>query len=178
MKLLLCIALGIPIVTDTWLMQSAKKKHLLELEAFTPKVPDQEREWGFSLADVWGKPHRQIFNGFTVYFTPALKDSYSSFEEMETVCKTVGCPRVIHKQAKLIKDKKDKDGNDIIFLGQDTDDPDCAALLKNGYTVYARDFLSTSILRGEINLDSDEFKIKLADSQSKGRKTKGRPKKN
>jgi hypothetical protein len=154
MKLLSCVALGIPIVTDKWLTESSKKKRLLNPEHFKPTVPDQEREWDFSLDKVWGKPQTNTLKGYTVYFTPALRKSYQDFKELDAVCRVAGARAVETRPASQVKSP-----NRMIFLGLEEGDPGSAALMEAGYAVYTRDFLTCSILRGEIDLDSDEFRI-------------------
>jgi hypothetical protein len=167
MKLLLCIALGIPIVTDKWLIDSSKKGCFLSLEPYMPSVPAQERDWKFSISDIWGKPQSDILTGYIMYFTPSCKDSYSTFKEIEQVCKAVGAERITSKPARDVKD----DQNGMILIGQEENDIDCAVLLEHNCTVYTRDFLTNSILRGGIDLDSDEFTLK-GDGSSQREKPK------
>jgi hypothetical protein len=60
-------------------------------------------------------------------------------------------------------------------LGLDEKDVEAAALLRIGGSVYNRDILAASILRGGFDFDSDEFRIRSgyspkASSQGKGTK--------
>ncbi|KAF2185736.1 hypothetical protein K469DRAFT_631630 [Zopfia rhizophila CBS 207.26] len=168
-KLLLSIALGVPIVTDEWLKESAKKNRFLDTKSYIPEVPQQEEEWSFSMSNIWGEPQSDLLEGKIVYFTPALKKMYEPFKEVEDVCKAVGARRVIHKPGKEVKDS-----TDTIILALEEGDPDAVLLAENGHTCYHRDLLTISILRGEFDLESDEFKIKPVSSQQKKR---GRPRK-
>lgn len=181
MKLLLCITLGIPVVTDAWLQESSRKGQLLDTKRFMPQIPDQEKEWNFSLARVWGQPQPAILENRVVYFTAALRKIYAPFDEVETICKALGCASVPKIGVERVKDDAE-----AIFLGQEDDDPECATLLENGRTVYSKDLLTLSILRGEFDLNSDEFKIKPGGSQRSRKsgskdpastKKRGRPKK-
>ncbi|KAF2798189.1 hypothetical protein K505DRAFT_117783 [Melanomma pulvis-pyrius CBS 109.77] len=171
MKLLLCVALGIPIVTEDWLMQSAQEARFLDVSLFKPKAPTQELEWNFSLASIWNKK-TEVFTGHSIYFTPALKVTYKPFSEVEELCKAAGATRIFSKPA---KEAKEKETADTIILALGEEDEDAATLMQDGHVCYTRDFLTLSILRGEISLDSDEFQIKPTVANPP--KKKGRPRK-
>jgi hypothetical protein len=174
MKLLLCVALGVPIVSDEWLLDSAKDGRFLDLEAFRPHFPAQERDWNFSFEDIWKKPKKEVFQGYSIYFTPALRAVYKPFSEVDELCKAAGARRALTKLGKEIKDKDIADNTILLALNGD-DDEDAATILSNGYTCYTRELLTLSILRGELNLESEEFKIKPATSNPP--KKRGRPRK-
>ncbi|KAF1849447.1 uncharacterized protein K460DRAFT_331441 [Cucurbitaria berberidis CBS 394.84] len=150
MKLLESIARGIPIVTDKWLLDSAKAGHFLALHDYQPSVPNQEEDWKFELGKVWGKPQAP-FQGYTIHFTPELRKSYADFKEIEHVCKAVG--------AKVVTKKPSKNDN-LIVLAKEDRDKEAEKLMQDGTTCYSKDLLTNSILRGEVDLDSDEFMIK------------------
>ncbi|KAF2865159.1 hypothetical protein BDV95DRAFT_263294 [Massariosphaeria phaeospora] len=163
MKLLQGIALGIPIVTDKWLMDSAKEGNFLSLEPYMPKAATQEKEWNFSMARIWGNKQTELLHGRTIYFTPALKSSYDNFSEIEQVCKSVGARRTISKPGKEVKDSEG-----TIMLAAEKGDDDAIVLAHNGYTCFSKHLLTNSILRGSIDLESDEFKVNpTASSQPK-----------
>lgn len=169
MKLLQAIALGIPIVTDSWLKESAKRGKFLNPRKFSPKVPDQEAEWGFSLAVVWSQPQTDLFQSKTIYFTQALQ-KIPSFKEMQEVCKIVGAKKVL-TNSKGIKDKN------TIIMALEEGDEEAVALAKEGHPCYSKDLLTLSILRGEVDLENDELKLNPTTSQPKAGK-KGRPRRN
>ncbi|KAF2710008.1 hypothetical protein K504DRAFT_533022 [Pleomassaria siparia CBS 279.74] len=173
MKLLLCVAHGIPIVTDAWLVKSAQQSRLLPLDSFKPSVPDQEKEWNFLLDAIWGKP-QNIFTNYSIYFTPSLKAIYKPFSDIEEVCKEAGARRVLSKAAKDVKDKETKEMI-ILSLGEDSVDEDSTALMQKGLVCYSKDFLTLSILRGQLDLNSEEFRIKAPVVEPP--KKRGRPRK-
>lgn len=148
MKVFQAIALGIPIVTDKWLIDSAKAGYLYDLSAYKPSVAQQEKDWDFKLERVWATAQTP-FKGYSVYFTPTLKKSYTSFREIEQVCTAVGA-KVVGRYS-----KNDK----MIALATGVDDPDVEKWLDDE-ACYQKDLLTTSILRGKLDLQSDEFKIK------------------
>lgn len=154
MKVIQAIALGVPIVTDKWLYDSAKADEFLDLSPYQPSVPEQEKEWQFDLSKVWGVAQTP-FKGYTLYFTPALKKTYTNFKEMEQVCNTVGA-----KVASKRSSKSDK----LIVLANQEEDPDTEKMIEEGETCYTKDLLTTSILRGTLDLESDEFKISVKSS--------------
>jgi hypothetical protein len=176
MKLLRAIALGIPIVTDRWLNESAQQSHLLAIHPYVPSQPAQEREWNVSIASIVGIPQPSILQNRVLYFTPALKSSYTSFQEAVEVCKAAGALSTISKQGSKVKDS-----SNMVLLAAEGDDPDLLVLQESGHTCYTKDMLTNSILRGKMDLESDEFKIPIGGSQgknkAKGTKGRGRPKK-
>ena len=160
MKVIQAIALGVPIVTDKWLFDSAKADGLLDLSSYKPSVAKQEKEWHFDLAKVWGVAQTP-FKSYNVYFTPALKKTYTNFREMDRVCQIVG--------ANVIS-KRTGNSNKMIVLAKEEDDPDADKMIEEGQTCYHKDLLTTSILRGTLNLESDEFKIKAKPAQGTRRR--------
>lgn len=167
-KLLLSVALGLRIVTDDWILASSKAERLLKTDNFIPEIPGREKEWGFSMADIVGKPQRDLFAGKTLYFTPALKKDYQSgFKEIEHIAKTVGVKKVVSKAARDLKFDED-----CIILALEQGDLDAVMLHERQWACYHKDLLSTSILRGRLDLDSDEFVIEPTNTPPK--KTKKR----
>jgi hypothetical protein len=138
------------------------------VDTYLPSAPKQEKEWKFKLEDVFGQP--QIpFEGYTVHFTTAAHASYKIFAEIEQVCKAAGAEKVTKK-------KLDKSENVIVFALEEGD-KEAEKLAQDGVACYNRDLLPTSIFRGSLDLDSDEFKIgvkidEATASTAKGAKTK------
>lgn len=162
MKVFQAIALGIPIVTDKWLSDSAKADGFLDLSSYKPAVAQQEKEWGFSLEKVWGTAQTP-FKGYCIYFTPTLRKTYTNFREIERVCQTAG--------AEVTTTKRHSKNNTTIVLAAEEDDSDAARMIEEGETCYHKDLVTTSILRGELDLEVDEFKIgakQAAPSRRKG----------
>jgi hypothetical protein len=158
-KVLRAVAAGIPIVTDKWLSDSAKAGQFLSVNAYIPSAPKQEKEWKFKLGDVFSQP--QIpFEGYTVHFTTAAHASYKIFTEIEQVCKAAGAEKVTKK-------KLDKSENVIVFALEEGD-KEVEKLMQDGVVCYNRDLLPTSIFRGSLDLDSDEFKVGIKVSDTTG----------
>ncbi|EFQ94605.1 hypothetical protein CFE70_004851 [Pyrenophora teres f. teres 0-1] len=167
-KVLYAIARGIPIVTDKWLLESTRAGHLLSLSDFKPCASKQEKEWNFSFDGVFGQPQTP-FEGYNVHFTKSLKATFESFADIEEVCKAAGAKDVTST-------KMNKTGNSIVLANND-EDADAQKLTKEGITCYTKDLLIYSILRGVLDLRSDDFKITEADTAktpSKGKMKRGR----
>ena len=69
---------------------------------------------------------------------------------------------VSQKAKAIILDQK------TVVIGAD-DDIDALELLSREAAVFSKDFLSTTILRGELDIDSDEFRMKKMDSSNRAR---------
>lgn len=162
-KVLQAIAAGTPIVTDKWLTDSAKAGQFLSVDAYAPSVPANEKEWGFKLQDVLGRPQTP-FEGYTLHFTTALHSFYKSFTEIEQVCKAAG--------AKVTKKKMGKNNDKVIVLAMEGD-KEAEKLMEDGVTCYNRDLFPLSIFRGTVDLDSDEFKL-VEVTKKDAKKTKGK----
>jgi hypothetical protein len=162
-KVLLAIAHGIPIVTDKWLLDSAKATYFLSISTYKLSAPKQEKDWNFKLDDVLGQPQAP-FKDHTMHFTKSLKASYKPFTEIEAVCKSAG--------AKSITSKRTNKSGDTIVLALDDEDLEAQKLMQDGVKCYHRDLIAYSILRGSLDLDSDEFRIE--GDAPKEKKRKGR----
>jgi hypothetical protein len=129
-----------------------------------PLAPKQEKAWNFNLADVFGQPQTP-FDGYTVHFTSAAHAKYKIFTEIEQVCKAAGAEKVTKKKL----DKSEK----VVVFAMEEDDKEAEKLAAEGVRCYARDLLPTSIFRGTLDLDSDEFRIG-AETASTAKGTKGK----
>jgi hypothetical protein len=69
------------------------------------------------------------------------------------VGKAAGAKNVIIGAAKV------KRTGSSIVLADDRDDAEAHKLMKDGVTCYTKDFFTFSILRGVLDLESDEFRI-------------------
>ncbi|KAI9708207.1 MAG: hypothetical protein M1820_004161 [Bogoriella megaspora] len=171
-SLLMAIALGKPIVDDNWGTKSVKAGYLLEPTDFTPSDPPREKDWGFNMADAVGKPRNELFANKTIYFTPALKKEYgpSGCKEMEDILKACGAPSGI-----LTCPGKDLEDDDSVIplVVADRKDTDATFLHNAGRACYHKNLISISVLRGTLDLESEEFRVVQASAQKKtGRPTR------
>lgn len=149
-KVLQAIAAGIPIVTDKWLLDSAKASRFLSLDAYKPRAPEQEEEWGIKLDSVVGQPQTP-FKGYTLHFTTSAHATYKPFADIEHVCKTAG--------AKITTKKKIDKNSKTIVISADENDKEAEKFIQDGVACYYRGILPISIIRGTLDLESEEFKV-------------------
>lgn len=157
-KLLLSLLLEKTITTDSWLSKSASVGKVLDPAAYTP--PDLELEID----------RRQLFKGKTIFVTPSLKKDYGSsgFKEVQDLARLAGAEAMVSKTPRTPKDVEG-----MVVLGLGKDDLDSIGLMDKGVECYSRELLSTSILRGSLDLGDDEFKLVRRPSQQ-ARKGKGK----
>ncbi|KAF1918500.1 hypothetical protein BDU57DRAFT_473184 [Ampelomyces quisqualis] len=154
-KVLKAIATGTPIVTDKWLTDSAKINHFLAVDTYIPTAPKQEKEWDFKLKDVIGQPQTP-FKGYILHFTTSAHALYKPFTEIEQICKAAGAE-------KITKKRMDKSDN-VIVLAAEEDDKEAEKFVQDGARCYYRGIIPKSIVRGNFELDSDEFRVGASDA--------------
>lgn len=167
-KLLLAVAFGKDIVRDKWLIDSARKGHLLSPAFYVAEDAEREAEWGVKLKDsiARGKAGLEPFAGWTIYFTPTLKKELGNgFVELKELALLVGAKAVY---AKIPKGAQDS--SETLVLASE-DDKDAAILEKAGWRCHSKDIISLGVLRGQFDPGSEDFTLKPSDSQrSKGSK--------
>lgn len=123
-------------------------------------------------------PQTSLFKGYTFVFTPALKTSYKDFTEIQNVCKAVGAKTAVSR----VPTTADYRNKMTIVLA---DAPEAG--IGDG-PKFSKDLLTRSILRGKVDLESDEFRLggsgdetagdeSAATPATKAKKKKGRAKK-
>ncbi|KAF2835435.1 hypothetical protein M501DRAFT_988958 [Patellaria atrata CBS 101060] len=160
-KLLLAVTLGKPIVTDDWILKSAKAGYLLAVDDFPhPDINNLASD------------RTSLFSGMTVWFTPVLKGEYGSgWKDMKEIVESTGA-KVLSNPARDF-DSRNK-GLDTIVLAAENGDLELHVLQEKGLTCYHKDLVSSSIIRGTLDLESEEFVLAPASSEPK---KKGRPRK-
>lgn len=164
-KLLLAVALGKPVVFDEWLSKSVKAKKLLATSKFAVHDAKRQKEWGYDPTNV--SDRGDLLQGMTIHVTPALKELWgtTAFSDVTTLAKALGAKTVV-----VGKYKRAKEGDiRAIALGLESGDGDCNTLLSKGETCYNRDLITISVLRGTLDLDSEEFVIKAGNKRSSRR---------
>jgi hypothetical protein len=104
----------------------------------------------------------------TIHFTKSLKSFYSPFTEIEAVCKAAGAKSITSSRM-----NKTLHG-DILVLALDAEDAEAQKLTQDGMTCYHRDLITYSILRGSLDLESDEYRIEVAAAAAAAPKEKKR----
>lgn len=160
-KLLKTLLLRKPIATDAWLVQSQKAGSLLDPATFKPEDLDA------------AIPRDKLLSGKHIIITVPLKNDYGrGYSEVAELAKLAGAENVISKPKRDCKSKPE----DTIVLGLEKEDLEARNFFEHGFTCFTKDMLSSSILRGELDLDADEFKIKMSPSQAKKARGRGKVK--
>lgn len=162
-KVLMALVLNLDIVSDKWIMESRKAKHLLDPKDFLIKQITRPK----------GIARSKLFAGRNVAFTQAVVTFYkeSGFHDVSAILRAAGASEVAKK---AIRDLKD-DSNDII-VGMEKDDPNATALLQKGLRVYKKDLIAKSIMEATLLLDDKDLQLSLPEKAEKvpGEKKRGR----
>ncbi|KAI4204865.1 MAG: hypothetical protein LQ346_001530 [Caloplaca aetnensis] len=172
-NLLLTVLKGREVVTDQWVIKSAAEKTVLDPKAFVPESKARAKEWGTSLADAIARGRRGLkpLEGWTINFTPeAKKELGKSWSELKDLCFAAGAHAV-----KAMVPKQGPKGAEPTVVIAASHEPDQSTLEEMGWRVFNKDIVTFSILRGEIDADSDEFLMhptKTKKGGGRGRKKK------
>ena len=158
-KLIQAIASGIEVVTDDWILQSVMEGRLLDPLVFRATDPEREAEWGVTVAEAIdrGKQGRQPFQGWTILFTPTLKQELGkSFAELKEIATHAGAKTV----RAAIPRKTPSEVPKTLLLAAEGDD-DVPGLQESGWRCHSKDVLTLSVLRGALDPESDEFLLSM-----------------
>lgn len=157
-KVILAVLLGKDIVTDSWVTNSVKGNDLLSIVPYLARDPKTEADWGISLeqAIFRGKKGLKVLQDYTIHFTPSAKKELGSngFDEVKEIVKCAGARSVFSSLPK----KSPEDAPSTIVVAT-PDGKEVADLQKLGWKAYTKDIISLSVLRGKLDLESDEFLI-------------------
>lgn len=167
-KVILAVLLGKNIITDSWIANSVKANVLLDIESYMARDPKKEADWGISLDEAIdrGKQGLKVLQDYTILFTPSAKKELgkSGFDELKEIVKWAGA-----KGVSSTLPKKGPETTSTIVVATH-DNTEMAELQKLGWKAYAKDIISLSILRGKLDLESDEFLVKEEKKESRKRK--------
>ena len=172
-NLILAVLLGRDIITDSWVTDSVKGNHLLNIEdpKYMARDPKKEAEWRISLDKAIDRGKRglnlKILEKQTIIFTPSSKKELgkSGFDELKEIVKCAGA-----KSVSSALPKKNPEGTPSTIVIATDDTTEIGELHKLGWRIYVKDIISLSILRGNLDLESDEFLIKEQKKESRKRK--------
>lgn len=159
-SLLLAICHGKEIVTEKWLLESAKQHKLLQTTQYIPQDSQHEQEWAFSLREAIkrgrsGMSH--ILQGRIVCMTKRLQESLNDklILELSKVSTALGAEDV--RKAAPSKNTMSKLGQTLLVIGYGASDPDAAKVTEAGIPLYGRDVLTMAALRGRLDLADFEI---------------------
>ena len=172
-KLVLAIAGGKDVVNDEWITASFKEGRLLDPRDYLAKDPVREKQWGIKLDEAVerGREGRKALLGEKIVFTRSIKKELGKgFVELKEIALYAGAESV--QICPSFKKAKDLAGSVVIASEGDND---LLALKDISVRVYSKDIITLSVLRGFIDLKSDEFLIDLSrGSQESGSRKRKR----
>ena len=168
-KVILAVLLGKDIVTDNWVIDSVKGNDLLSIVPYIARDPKKEADWGISLeqAIYRGKRGLKVLQDHSIHFTPSVKKELgkNGFDELKEIAKCAGARSVFSALP-----KKSPEETPLTVVVATDDKNEVAELQKLGWRAYMKDIISLSVLRGKLDLESDEFLIQEAKKESRKRK--------
>ena len=170
-NLVLAVLNGKDVITDTWISESVNAKVLLDVEQYKATDPSREDEWGTTLTDAIarGKEGLQPFVNWSFCFTQAVKTELGKgLTDVKNICLQGGAKSI---QATLPR-KGPQDPGRTIMVASNGDDKDVGILQQNGWKVYSKDIITLSILRGSLQLESEEFVIQGKSTPQAGKSKK------
>lgn len=117
-----------------------------------------------------GRKGVRALNDWTIHFTPNAKAKLGKgFSDLKQICLQAGGKAV---QATTPKKSPQELPRTLAIAVEG--DKDLGLLYANGWHPYSKKIITYSILRGTLNLDSDEFYIKQPNTQPSGSASKKR----
>ena len=154
-NLVIAVASGKLVVTDRWVLDSAKARELLDPFAFVVKDRSLEKRLGVSLSEAVERGRAQLkpFDGFSVFFTPVVKkDLGKALAELKGIASHGGATI----ESRLPGTKDDQSLSIIVSA---IDDPQLAKLTEDGWRCFSKDVITMTVLRSVLDLQSDEFSV-------------------
>ena len=166
---------GNQVTIDKWLTDSAAKGSLLDPNEYLPDTPS---EWNIDLAEAiqCGREGVSVLKDHLIFFTEDAKEALGDgYEDVRTIVLSAGA--VDARCVKRANIKGGEFGTSTIYIAKGEDDLDLDQCLAEGLKVFNRDIVLMSILRGKLDLDSDEFVVREGNVDAKGGQKKKRKRK-
>ncbi|KAF2669927.1 hypothetical protein BT63DRAFT_423900 [Microthyrium microscopicum] len=170
-KLLTAMLLQKPIISDEWLKACLKANQVVLYEQFFAKDKAGEKSWDIS--QKWSQGNSCVnlaeLKSQTLFFTPAQQKSYGTggYSTISDLAKLLG-----FKNIKSFTVGPNEKMSNSIIIGMAEKDQDAHKLHERGFTIHSKEFLTATILRGELDLD-----IHVITPQASPAAKRGRPKK-
>ena len=168
-KLIMAIMLGKEVITDDWVTQSARCNKLQDIEKYLARDPEREDEWAFNIRDAIdrGRQGFKVLQDWTVIFTASAKKEVgkSGFSDLKEIATYAGAKSILTTLPK--KPPEELPFTLIIGTVEDVNSP---ALGK--WKCYTRDIIGLSVLRGCLEIDSEEFLIQKPEQEKLSKKRK------
>lgn len=158
-NLVLAVISGKQVITEEWVLQSVTKGELLDHHGFLARDPVKEAEWETNLSEAIerGKQGVRPFLDFTVHFTAAAKKELGKgFTDLKEIATYAGAKSV---QATLPRKSSLAQALKTIVIAI-PDDVDLSVLEEGGWRSFNKDIVTLSVLRGSLDMNSDEFLVR------------------
>jgi hypothetical protein len=156
-KFVTAIALGKYVIDERWLVESHRKQTLLDPEAFIPKDAEHEREWDFDLKSAIERGRgglSGLLDATCVYFTRQLEiDLGANFKDFSRIAQLLGADDM---GVSLPTEASTEET--VVVIGVDND-PQAPTVRGLGFRLHQKDLLVMGVLRGRIDLQSDDFVV-------------------
>ena len=168
-KLIMAVMLGKEVITDDWVTESASCNKLQSVEEYLAQDPEREHEWGFNIRDAIerGRQGLKILQDWTVIFTASAKKEVgkNGFSDLKEIATYAGAKSVLTTLPK--KSPEELPFTLVIGTVADVDSPALA-----DWKCYTRDIIGLSVLRGSLEVNSEEFLVHKPEQEKKSRKRK------
>lgn len=161
-KLIMAVLQGKDIITDTWVTESVDAGRLLDCKFFKANDPIREAEWGINLDQAierGKKGELKPFDGWNIAFTLAAKQEAGSttFNELREIALHAGA-----KRCSGILPKKLPQDSTLTLVIACRNDP-ALAKLNGDWRIFSKEIIGLSSLRGQLDIESEEFLLKKED---------------
>lgn len=168
-KLIMAIMLGKELITDEWVTESARCNKLQMMEEYLAQDPEREDEWGFNIREAVkrGRQGLKILQDWTVIFTASARKEVgkSGFSDLKEIATYAGAKSILTTLPR--KPPEELPFTLIIGTVEDVDSPTLGK-----WKSYTRDIIGLSILRGRLEIDSEEFLIQKPEQGRASKKRK------
>ncbi|KAL8742931.1 MAG: hypothetical protein Q9190_004662 [Brigantiaea leucoxantha] len=166
-NVMLSMLTGKEIVADSWITRSAKQGKLLDFSLFRVKDLERKREWRTTLNNVIERSRQgvRLFQGWTFNFTPnARRELGKNFVAVKEIALNAGAACV-----RGFAPRKAPEVTPSTIVIASTRDKDVHALYERGWRSYTKDLITVSVLRGHLDVRSEEFAVTSEKSELYGR---------
>ena len=168
-KLISAVLFGLDIVTEDWVTDSVRLKKIQDLQPYLARDPRTESDWGINLDEAIerGKQKGRVFQGWDVVFTAKAKKELgkTGFDDLKEIVSCAGANKV---GTSLPKTSTDEGPPTLIIASPE--DANAPSLKERRY--FTKDIIGLSVLRGQLDLESDEFLVRALPQQKGNNKRK------
>ncbi|KAF2172385.1 hypothetical protein M409DRAFT_50093 [Zasmidium cellare ATCC 36951] len=158
-KILKTLVAGKPVLSVQWIIDSHREGTILD--------PSSYKHSEVEGSDEANDDRRSLFKGKTLFFTNAAVNSYNQgWDAIKEVAQEAGATAI--QDGTATKGNELTPKHNVLLFGDGPEDGPARTLIKeHGRTVYDKAMFAQAIIRAELDLDDDEFKLKGSSSDTK-----------